>query len=159
MNRRGFNDITKYEINRFTRTNKGFTHVLCDLDFFKNINDQYGHDGGDFALKVISQILQNNMRGADTTARWGGEEFVMLFPETDMDQALVVLERIRKEIENHLFEFNGFTFHITMSFGACYSNHPQMDMQSIIKRADENLFDAKNTGRNRIVISEIFSSL
>lgn len=155
MNRRGFKNITKYEVNRFARTKKGFTFVFCDIDHFKSVNDQYGHDCGDFVLKIIGKMLIDSLRDIDTSARWGGEEFVLLLPETDLEQAGIVLERIRKELEIFNFRYNENSYNITMSFGATHTNLPDKEVNTIIKKADENLYKAKNSGRNRVIMSEI----
>lgn len=156
MNRRGFKDVTKYEFNRFSRTKKGFTFVLGDIDYFKIVNDNYGHDTGDFVLKIVAKILTEGIRDIDTSARWGGEEFVLLLPETDLEQAEIVLERIRTDIELKEFKFNKHIFHITMSFGATHTNDPKIAQDQVIKKADDNLYEAKKNGRNKIVASEIF---
>lgn len=155
MNRRGFKDVTKYEVNRFSRSKKGFTFVLADIDFFKKVNDSYGHDAGDYALKIVSKILTDGIRDIDTSARWGGEEFVLLLPETDLEEAKIVLERIRMEIELKYFEINNHKFRMTMSFGAIYTDIPKIEEDIVIKQADENLYKAKHGGRNLIVMSEI----
>ncbi|MBI9101294.1 MAG: GGDEF domain-containing protein [Spirochaetales bacterium] len=80
MNRRGFKNVTKYEMNRFARTSDGFTFSICDIDHFKEVNDQYGHECGDLVIKQVGKILNDNMREGDSAARWGGEEFVLLLP-------------------------------------------------------------------------------
>jgi diguanylate cyclase (GGDEF)-like protein len=151
MNRRGFNRVTKYEMNRFSRTNIGFTFVFCDVDFFKKVNDDFGHECGDEVLRIIGQILTENMRGGETTARWGGEEFVLFFPETSLINAQIALERIKDEIETYSFHCNGHSFHKTMSFGVCFCENPEIEIEQVIKKADENLYKAKESGRNRII--------
>lgn len=132
LNRRGFKDVTKHEINRFERTKSGFVFAICDIDFFKSVNDVYGHDCGDYVIKAMGNILSNMMREMDSTARWGGEEFVLLFPETSIEEANIALERIRKKIEETPFEYGEFSFGKTMSFGACYADIPPLDMDAVI---------------------------
>jgi diguanylate cyclase (GGDEF)-like protein len=153
MNRRGFRKVLDYEMNHFSRTDKGFTFVMCDIDHFKKVNDEYGHDYGDFVLKEISEILKKNMRKVDTTARWGGEEFVILFPSTSLEQSQIALERIKREIEQLSFSDKGHVFNKTMSFGACYCKNPDLEIEAIFLNTDKNLYNAKETGRNKIVAS------
>ncbi|MDC7224781.1 MAG: diguanylate cyclase [Spirochaetales bacterium] len=155
MNRRGFRNVTKYELNRYTRTRHGFTFVICDIDSFKSVNDSYGHECGDIVLKSLGAILQRNMREIDTAARWGGEEFVLLLPETNREEAQTALERIRHEVEQNLFEYGGNRFYKTMSFGACYCTGSEVVMEDVINRADKNLYEAKENGKNRAIITSL----
>lgn len=155
MNRRGFKSVTKYEVNRFARTNIGFTFIIGDIDHFKDVNDEYGHDCGDLILKDISGIILSSLRESDTLARWGGEEFVILLPETTLDEAELVLERIRDKVELYDIIYKEKSIKKTISFGACYCSNPNIEIEDVIKRADESLYKAKNSGRNRVVTSFI----
>ena len=150
-NRRDVKEILSYEQSRFERSGKGFTIGLGDIDFFKKINDQYGHDVGDYVLKEVAVVLKKNIRKVDSVARWGGEEFLIVLPDTTLNGAAKVIEKIRSSIESFNFEFNQEKIKVTMSFGvACHANECNQ-MESIIKLADDLLYKAKEQGRNRVI--------
>lgn len=134
-----------------------FNQQLClmmfDIDYFKNVNDQYGHQAGDEILKIFTKILRNNFRVTDLISRYGGEEFSVLLCDTNLDQALIVAEKVRKKVEAAEFCVAGQKLPIkkTTSIGiAQYKNNE--DPESFVKRADDALYEAKNTGRNKVVI-------
>ncbi len=143
-NRHKLHQVFTSEINRSNRFEEIFGIILLDLDLFKNVNDNYGHDVGDLVLKEISQILKDNIRISDTLGRWGGEEFLIILPQIDLEGAVVLAQKLRKEIENHQFSIVG---KMTASFGIAYYRKGD-DENSIIKRADEALYKAKEMGRN-----------
>jgi len=148
-NRRKFDEVLQYEIGRDARYSNKLSLIFCDLDHFKSINDRYGHKVGDEALKSFAHLISNNIRNIDIFARWGGEEFVLLLPDTDIQTAAIIAEKLRLRIENHYFTQVG---RMTASFGV--SEYIEGDNEaSFIKRADDALYKAKENGRNRIEVS------
>ena len=143
-----FNLYLVQEVERAQRYKRQLSLILIDLDHFKQINDTYGHLVGDSALAQTSRILRMHCRETDIPVRWGGEEFAILLPETDLAGAIVFAERLRQAIEAYQFETAG---HITASFGVTGFN---TDEQDLLTRADAALYKAKKEGRNRVVSSE-----
>ena len=139
-NRYGFNK----HLNELS--NKKFSLIFCDIDHFKKINDTYGHDIGDLVLKKVASILKENLRKNDIIGRWGGEEFLILLPDTELEDAKQVAEKLRKIIEKENFNIPQ---KITCSFGIAEHKENQ-DIESTIKKADELLYKAKNGGRNKV---------
>lgn len=147
-NRRKFDDVLHYELNRDTRYKTALSLIFCDLDHFKQINDEHGHKIGDDVLKEFTHLVSSHIRRTDIFARWGGEEFVLLLPETDMATAIQMAEKLRIETENHRFSFIG---NMTASFGV--TQHIEGDNETtFIKRADDALYQSKEMGRNRVVV-------
>lgn len=147
-NRSKFDELLEYELERYSRYNKIFSLAMLDLDFFKNVNDTYGHQVGDRVLVQIVQIIKNEIRESDVLARWGGEEFTLLFPYTNKNEAKIVIEKIRIAIEKHSFELIG-----TLTISCGLSEIVEKDTAfSIIQRIDSALYEAKESGRNKIVI-------
>jgi diguanylate cyclase (GGDEF)-like protein len=146
--RRYFMVKLQEEIHRADRYNKIFSVIMVDLDRFKNINDTYGHDAGDRALKAISQFLQKNIRDVDAIARYGGEEFVMLIPDADKDAALCLAERLRDELSRTRV---GELPQITISLGVASYPTDGTDIEELIKKADAAMYAAKQAGRNKAV--------
>ncbi len=135
------------EANRNTGMN--FAVAISDIDFFKNVNDTYGHEAGDEVLIYISGLIRNYMRGRGFVARWGGEEFLIVFEKEDICQAQKELEKLRIEVMNSYVLYNNTKIKVTMSFGVCDGTNANLN--DIIRCADERLYAAKNGGRNRIV--------
>jgi diguanylate cyclase (GGDEF)-like protein len=126
--------------------------VLCDLDRFKSVNDTFGHQAGDAVLKQLAQILKQEAREIDRVGRYGGEEFMLLLPGTVLDAAVTFAERVRKAVEAHTFTFDGGTLQRTMSCGVAAWPHPRIeDCDALVKAADDALYVAKETGRNRVI--------
>jgi len=126
--------------------------VLCDLDRFKSVNDTYGHQVGDVVLKELARILKKEAREIDRVGRYGGEEFMLLLPGTVLDAAVTFAERVRKAVEAHMFSFDGGTLQRTMSCGVAAWPHPRIaDCDALVKAADDALYVAKETGRNRVI--------
>ena len=149
-NRRGFFEQVEHELARCARGGKAFSLILCDIDHFKQVNDNYGHDGGDAVLVKTAELLRESLREQDIPARWGGEEFMLLLPETSLDTAVQVGERIRRQIAAQTIVHQEYTLTVTMSFGlSVYS--PENNLDACIKQADEALYRAKENGRNRVV--------
>ncbi len=148
-NRLYFNQRVNEEFERFKRYETKLSLLMIDIDHFKRINDTYGHDIGDEVLKKVSSELQNQLRKIDLIARWGGEEFILLLPETEIDEAVNVAEKLRGKVEALIFE-NGEV--ITISIGASMLLESET-IESWIKRADKALYHAKRQGRNRSCVS------
>lgn len=149
-NRRNMIEKIETEIVRFKRNTKTFSLIIGDVDFFKNLNDTYGHDGGDLVLKMLTQNMRESVREMDSVARWGGEEFLLLLPETDGESGVKLAERIRQKIATHAIRYNDSELKVTMSFGvSCFKKGDSID--ETIKRADNALYEGKRLGRNRVV--------
>ncbi|MDY7027348.1 MAG: diguanylate cyclase, partial [Spirochaetota bacterium] len=134
-------------IKESSRYGKPFSLAMLDLDRFKRVNDEHGHHRGDEVLRQVAQIFHNLIRETDIAGRYGGEEFLLLFPQTDREEALVVTERIRGHIEK--LEFEGGPGRITISAGI--AQYGGESAQELLNQADKNLYMAKQSGRNRIV--------
>lgn len=150
-NRQVFNELLEYEINRASRYARPLSALLLDIDYFKKVNDNYGHSAGDDVLKEFSQLLVNSLRSTDYIARFGGEEFTVLMPETDKETAIVRAEELRKAIEEHHFNLRGGrVLRITTSIGIATFPDNASDKESLIMIADEAMYEAKNSGRNKL---------
>lgn len=125
--------------------------IMCDIDFFKKVNDTYGHNAGDAVLQTVAGILQQNVTSADEAVRWGGEEFILALPGKDRDQARLLAEHIRESVERTQIDFEQWNIRITMSFGV-YQMDAEQSMDANVKQADERLYQAKTTGRNRVIV-------
>lgn len=150
LNRRGMRERMRYEMKRSARNQQPLSFVIADLDHFKEINDRYGHDTGDIVLVQISQLLRTSVREQDSLARWGGEEFLFLLPETNASQAQQLAEKIRATIEATTLRHDQTTIETTMSFGIAEMSDLD-DPQSAIAAADNRLYLAKTQGRNRVI--------
>lgn len=149
FNRTKFESILTSELERSKRYTHPLSMILFDIDHFKVINDTYGHVVGDYVLKTLAQIVTKKLRGIDSLVRWGGEEFIILAPGTDINKAQVLAERIRKEIERYKFDNVG---KVTISSGVTeFTVNDTKD--SFIKRADDTMYKAKKKGRNRVEVS------
>jgi len=143
------------EIKRSERTGTPLTLLMADLDHFKVVNDTYGHPQGDIILKGLASIIHQNIRGFDIASRYGGEEFAIILPETDINAADIIAERLRKKIENAVYKNNKTEIRVTISIGlAQYDSQIDKNGLDLIKRADHFLYNAKTQGRNRVVKSE-----
>lgn len=143
-----FRHRLKEELERQIRYGGNLSLVLFDLDHFKRINDTYGHPEGDIVLKKVSEILQEQVRKMDTPARYGGEEFAIILPEVDVGSAFIFAERLRQSV---FTEFEENTFQVSISIGVTSANPQQeVSVNELIKQADEQLYKAKQNGRNRV---------
>ncbi len=147
FNRRYFQDQLTKEIDRIQRFGHPFSLIISHLDYLKKINDTYGHTSGDLAIKHISNVMKNSVRDVDTVGRFGGEEFVVLLPETELRQARVVADRICTAIAETPVEGIGT---ITAYLGLATFPNDAMDRNKLFELADKALFLAKNRGRNRV---------
>ncbi len=155
FNHRYFQDSLKKEFKRLARHRALplLSLAMIDIDHFKYLNDAYGHQAGDSVLKGISKILKGSVRLTDIVARYGGEEFVVIMPETDFEGTSVVAERIRRNIENAVFEYKDLSLKTTVSIGLAGHPHDSIKNEAdIIKAADSALYTAKQEGRNRVVV-------
>ena len=153
-NRRDFLEKLQFEITRFERTQIPFSIILCDIDDFKQVNDQYGHDSGDYVLAGIADIMKSTIRKQDIVGRWGGEEFILLLPDAQLGGGKRAAESIRKNIEAKSFHFNNNIFSVTMTFGVSQFDG-SMDMVTCIKKADEALYSGKGVGKNRVILATL----
>lgn len=149
FNRRALDDFTKVKEGEFERYGRNFTVILFDLDFFKKINDKYGHDAGDAVLSGFGQILKKLCRNVDVVGRYGGEEFMALLSDTDLEGGLKFAEKVRYHVEHSRFMYKGQRMEVTVSGGAAQrKDFPSVN--AAVKSADQRLYDAKAKGRNRI---------
>jgi diguanylate cyclase (GGDEF)-like protein len=145
-----FMEILHQEISRATRYKTPLSIIIADVDHFKSVNDFFGHQAGDHALKCVSSHLKKLLRDSDHIARYGGEEFGIILPMTPLKEAMQAAERLRKAIESEKIIYREKSISVTMSFGiALLENNRKVDVEGLIKMADEALYDAKNTGRNK----------
>jgi diguanylate cyclase (GGDEF)-like protein len=146
-NRRMFMDLLTREMTRVGRYGELFSLLMFDIDHFKAVNDTYGHDIGDRVLVEVVQLSMETIRQSDVLARWGGEEFMVLLPQTTPEMALSMGERLREKINEYTFTGVGT---LTVSIGVVHLQ--QLDtVDLLIKRVDNALYTAKETGRNRVV--------
>ncbi len=153
FNRREMMARIGIEQKRQLRHGKPFTLILGDIDNFKNVNDTFGHDQGDHVLRRISRIMKDQIRGIDSICRWGGEEFLIMLVETDLDDGQKVAERIRKNIEETAFEYQNSTITITITCGLSVFHGADDTIESCIKRADQALYRGKEQGKNQIIVA------
>lgn len=146
-NRQKFYELVEKETKRALRYNLTSALMMVDIDHFKNINDRYGHDLGDQVLKELAALMEDNIRDTDIIARWGGEEFVFFLPHSNADQARQVAEKIRKIIEERL---DGCLKEVTVSIGVAVILDGDLDIDTIIARADQAMYQAKEKGRNQV---------
>lgn len=149
FNRRYILELLSKEISRTNRNKKPLSIALLDIDFFKRVNDTYGHQAGDLVLEQFSKRLQQWTREMDYVGRYGGEEFLLIFPETAPEIAVQVLERIRWQMESLPFRLGEANLQITFSAGV--ADYQGDAIHQLLMRVDERLYTAKRTGRNRVV--------
>ena len=149
FNRTKFQEVIKIELERAKRYNHPLSMLMFDIDHFKAINDTYGHSVGDYVLQTLAQIAKENLREIDYLVRWGGEEFIIIAPETDLGRAKALAERIRTAIENYRFDQAG---KITISFGVTEFKESDTE-DTFIRRADDAMYKAKEKGRNRVEVN------
>lgn len=146
INRFQFDVLFAHNLNNAKRYHEPLSLIMFDIDFFKKINDFYGHDIGDTTLQHVAQTILQRLRSADIFARWGGEEFMILLPKTSLDDAMELAEDLRRAVEEEVFDSVG---HITISFGVALME-PEDEGCDLLKRADKALYTAKHNGRNRV---------
>ena len=149
-NRQSLDETLEREINRAKRHEKELSILFLDLDDFKEVNDSFGHQTGDEVLKQVAKIVLNEKRSEDFAARYGGEEIVVIMPETGKVDSLVLGERIRQRVEEMRIDFNGNTVRLTISGGLASFPGNATDAKSLLKCADNALYRAKGSGKNGI---------
>ncbi|MGE5677575.1 MAG: diguanylate cyclase [Pseudomonadota bacterium] len=153
LNRREMLNRIEYEKTSYGRKRQPFSLIICDIDFFKKVNDNYGHECGDLVLKHVAKLLGDNIRDQDSACRWGGEEFLLLLPDTFSSGSAVLAEKLREVIENTDFEYNGNHLKLTMTFGISnYRGTGSLD--ELISSADKAMYEGKKNGRNCIMKSD-----
>lgn len=150
-NRDAYQQRLDEELTRKARYGGSLTLVVADVDHFKRINDNYGHLAGDKVLQLLAKAMRKSLRDVDFIGRYGGEEFVILMPETNAEEALAAMEKLRTKVENSPFNFRKERVPITMSFGVS-EFHSLEDGETVFERADKALYQAKAEGRNRCII-------
>ncbi len=151
FNKRYFMENIERELSRSQRYGRSLSLIIFDIDHFKNINDTYGHLAGDYVLKRLAAVVQENIRREDFLARYGGEEFAIILPEIDKANALVMAEKVRGLIEIQKFVFENTPIPTTISLGVASTGDEAIDSMELIREADQCLYKAKKTGRNKVV--------
>ncbi|MBX3128266.1 MAG: GGDEF domain-containing protein [Polyangiaceae bacterium] len=149
-NKRYLFESLEGEVSRARRHERPLSVIMFDIDFFKPINDQYGHLAGDYVLRELAKVVQGRIRRDETFARYGGEEFVVVLPETPLEGAIALAETLRARIAEHAFVFQGERMAVTISMGCALLSPDDKSATDLIQRADERLYDAKRGGRNRV---------
>ena len=152
MNRRAFLNVAEDTVEFCRRYKRGMATLMIDIDHFKKINDAHGHAAGDDAIRRIAEIIDNSIRSTDKAARFGGEEFVVLLREIDQETAMMLADRIRRSIEQATITHGDASFAATVSIGVAINAAVDRDVQDMIERADQGLYIAKKSGRNRTVL-------
>ncbi|MEW6527754.1 MAG: GGDEF domain-containing protein [Spirochaetota bacterium] len=153
-NRRYFIEQIELEFKRAKRYNRDLSLLMLDIDHFKSVNDNYGHQVGDIVLRKISSIIINQLRDSDLAFRYGGEEFMVILPETKADDAINVAKRMKQEIMESEHAYRNLNFKVTASIGIVSIKDMLSKFETvddIIKKVDDNLYKAKNSGRNTII--------
>lgn len=153
LNRRALENIVNAEHSRSLRSNVSMSVIMLDIDHFKRINDQYGHCVGDEVLVELANLLIKNTRQYDSIARVGGEEFIILLPDSTLEQAKVIAENLRLKISDHDFKTsNDETLKVTASFGATECDLVKDGWVKVLQRADAGLYQAKAEGRDKVIV-------
>lgn len=145
FNRRKFMQVASHELNRFKRHKHMFAILMLDIDDFKNVNDNFGHDAGDKVIKKVAKLIQEETRDSDCFARWGGEEFIIMLPESDLSGRCILAEKVINLINCYQFDH---AERVTVSIGVTSSIESDDNIDEIIKRADHALYEAKDSGKN-----------
>lgn len=148
-NRQKIDDVLLYQINLFKRHQQPFSIILCDLDRFKEVNDQYGHLAGDTILKGFTTLISTHIRANDLIGRWGGDEFLIICPNTNSEGAKQLAIHLKQSFSSYLFSDIG---HVTASFGIAEYNNKDMATEALLNCADIALYDSKKSGRNQVKV-------
>jgi diguanylate cyclase (GGDEF)-like protein len=143
-------ELLDLQIALFLRNRSIFTVIFVDIDHFKKLNDTYGHFCGDYVLGEAASLMKKNLRKADVLARWGGEEFLIMLPDTDIKGARIMAENIRKTIANKHFHLAGENLSVTMTFGLA-QHEIDRSIEDSLKLADSALYEGKRAGRNCVM--------
>ena len=151
VNRRYVQEVLNKECDRVTRYAGGVCLLMIDVDHFKSINDERGHLAGDAVLREVARVLKDGIRTVDTLGRYGGEEFMAILPQTEIEDARLLAERLRYAVEAHAFKHSGQAFSISVSIGvAHYPEESVASAEDLVRAADQALYRAKQAGRNRV---------
>ena len=153
-NRRQFEISLEQEYNRTKRHPSDFSLAILDIDFFKKVNDTYGHQYGDYVLRTVADLMKQSFRKTDLLFRYGGEELIVMMPETNIEGASIPVQRLRRMVEDYEFDYNGVKSKVTVSIGLTTNYQSFTTSAEILKSADEALYKAKEGGRNRVVLYE-----
>jgi diguanylate cyclase (GGDEF)-like protein len=152
-NKRYLLECLDREFSRAHRHQRPLAVVLFDLDQFKAVNDRMGHLCGDYTLRELVSCAQRAIRKEDLLARFGGDEFLVLLPETNQEGAVCAAERLRQRVEQHAFQFEDHSYHLSISLGIAVKNPEDTETATdLIRRADDKLYEAKGAGRNRLAV-------
>lgn len=151
--RRFLDEIARHELTRARRAGQPLTAALIDIDKFKMVSDTFGHGASDAVLRAIGKVCRNSLRGPDVMARYGGEELVVLLPNTSLAQAAPVMERLRRNIMAMLVPELMGKWVVTVSIGAAELNHNDAEIADVLARADIALYRAKELGRNKVELA------
>lgn len=154
LTRRHFFNIAESEFLRFSRYHRNLSMLVLDADHFKNINDTYGHYVGDLVLRNLALVVLEQKRAHDTFGRLGGEEFGLLLPETNLEQAKVVAERVQKTWAQTPCNVDGTLIYSTVSIGVAEANKEDKTFEDVLRRADRLMYKAKESGRNQVAANE-----
>ncbi len=150
FNKRYFTETVDRELSRSARYGRSLTQIMFDIDHFKQINDNAGHLAGDHVLKQLASAVKTKIRREDVFARYGGEEFAILLPEVNLKGAVLTAEKIRKLVEKTQFRFDDEDVPVTISLGVAQAVKDTNEASALIRAADEKLYEAKRSGRNRV---------
>ncbi|MGM0480621.1 MAG: diguanylate cyclase [Pseudomonadota bacterium] len=153
-NRAAFEERLELEFGRWKRYKEPLCIAVADIDYFKRINDNFGHTAGDKTLQVLASMLRKSVKQSDFVCRYGGEEFVIIFPQTELEQALQRLENVRDKICNIPFKFKNDDIRITVSIGIAQFKHDNDTLTSVFEAADKALYEAKKRGRDQVVSAQ-----
>jgi len=153
LNRRGFDLLGEDALDQFKRYGRGFAILLVDIDFFKKVNDTYGHAAGDEVIRAVGGVMTQSLRPGDRIGRFGGEEFIILLRDLGRDGIVTVAQKLRRHIEAMVVSHHGLEINVTASIGGAIIRESDRDIQDVIERADTALYEAKAAGRNRIAIN------
>jgi two-component system cell cycle response regulator len=152
FNHRVFQEKLSEEFRRMNRFSKPVSLLLTDIDFFKKINDTYGHPVGDMVLREVSKTIRETIRDVDIAARYGGEEFAVVLPGAEGDGAKIIAERLRKAVGGKTFSSDGRSFSVTVSMGIATAPADAPSKEELVEKADQALYHAKHHGRNQSVL-------
>lgn len=152
LNRRAFDEILKNELSRFKRHDEKYSALMFDIDKFKKINDKYGHPVGDKVIQSVAESCQSSLRPHDKFARVGGEEFCILLPDTAKKAASAVAEKLKDIVSNTSISTANDNITVTVSIGVSEVEQTDSEHTALLDRADEKMYQAKNTGRNRVCV-------
>lgn len=153
LNRRGLDETIERELKRADRSRTSVSVALLDIDNFKQLNDSIGHQAGDRALKHLTQVIKETLRPADSVGRYGGEEFLIVLPDTDLKSAIEAMQRLQRDLTKKFFLHNNERILVTFSAGVALRGENE-DGEDLIGRADKAMYKAKQTGKNRVVAAE-----